>query len=60
LAVGILDTQAEDALVVARVQPIEQGGASTTDVQEAGRGGCKTNDDGHGASVGCGDEASAV
>jgi hypothetical protein len=36
LPVGVLDAQAEDAAVMAREQPVEQGGARAADVQEAG------------------------
>src|SRR5262249_29945226 len=62
LPIRILDAQAEDALVVTRVQPVEQGGAGTANVQEAGRRGGKANDDGHESNAGQGDDfdASAV
>src|SRR5262249_18656139 len=46
LAVGVLDAQEHLAAAPARIEPIEQRGARTTDVQKAGRGGRKARDDG--------------
>jgi hypothetical protein len=47
LPIRILDAQAEDALVVTRIQPIEQGRPRPADMQEAGRRGGEANDNGH-------------
>src|SRR6202035_3048688 len=53
LAVGVLDAQPENPalavqLVMAREQPVEQGGAGAADMQEAGRRRGNTDDDAHG------------
>src|SRR6185295_7067409 len=47
LAVGVLDAQAEDAAVMPGIQPVEQGRAGASDVEEAGRRGGKAGDDSH-------------
>src|SRR5262249_58801820 len=48
LPVGVLDAQAEGALVVPGEQPVEQRRAAAADVQESGGGRGEANDDGHG------------
>src|SRR5579862_2671753 len=57
--VGILDAQQELAvatravkLVVAREEPVEEGGAGAADMEEAGRRGGETDDDAHRPNVG--------
>ena len=44
-AVGVLDAQQEFAAAAARIEPVEQRGARSADMQEAGRGGRKAGDD---------------
>ncbi len=48
LAVGILDAQQETAAVPARIEPVEQCGSRSADMQEAGRRWGKAGDDGLG------------
>ena len=42
-AVGILDSQQKDAVVFAHVQPVEERGAGTANMEKAGRTRSKTN-----------------
>ena len=46
-AVGVLDAQQERAAVMAREQPVEEGGARPADMQEAGRRRGEAGDYGH-------------
>jgi len=49
-AVGVFDAQAEDAAVMAGVQPVVQGCPGPADMQVTGRGGGETGHDRHGSN----------
>ena len=49
--VGVLDPEQELALLVSRKEPVEERSANTSDVEEAGRAGCKPDADGHAVIV---------
>jgi len=51
LAVGVLDAQPKHAAVMAREEPIEEGGAGPTDMQKTGRRRGETDGDGHPATL---------
>ena len=46
-AIGVLDTQQEDAVVLSGQQPVEQGRARAADMEHASRARCVSNSDSH-------------